>query len=67
MDALPEIEALRALLSLCGESPRVIAQALTRDRPPLREPLLPSILHACGVPWTGTGSRSRRGHDQRSL
>src|SRR3954453_10859357 len=36
----PKNEALRAVLSPCGEPPRVIAQAFARVRPPLREPLM---------------------------
>ncbi len=61
MSARPLFEALRVDLSLCDEPARVIAQARTRIRPPLREPhWVPVVLHALGVRAPGSGSRSGR-------
>ena len=66
MDALPEIrgpqspsEPLRRVAA-CDRSGAHAGLAASAGA------ALPSILHAFGVPWTGTGSRSRRGQDQRS-
>jgi len=68
MRALPENEALRVDLSLCDEPARVIAQARTRIRPPLREPhLAPVILHAAGVRAPGTAPAAGGRHEQRRL
>lgn len=61
MDALPENEALRAVLSPCGEPPRVDRSGVRAGQAaPAGAACVPSILHACGVLGTGTGSRSGR-------
>lgn len=59
MDALPENRGVQSRSEPCGEPPRVIAQAFERVRPPLVGAVdVPSILHACDVLGTGTGSRN---------